>query len=34
MMAGILKFKETSIIDEIIEDYEYHEYEPYYWHQS
>ena len=28
MMADILKFTETPIIDEIIEEYEYHEYEP------
>ena len=28
MMADILKFTDTSIIDEIIEEYEYHEYEP------
>ena len=28
MMADILKFTETSIIDESIEEYEYHEYEP------
>ena len=28
MMAAILKFTETPIIDESIEDYEYHEYEP------
>ena len=27
MMADILKFTETSIIDESIEEYEYHEYE-------
>ena len=28
MMADILKFTETTIIDESIEEYEYHEYEP------
>ena len=28
MMADILKFKDTPIIDESIEEYEYHEYEP------
>ena len=28
MMADILKFTETPIIDESIEEYEYHEYEP------
>ena len=28
MMADILKFTETPIIDESIEGYEYHEYEP------
>ena len=28
MMADILKFAETPIIDESIEEYEYHEYEP------
>ena len=28
MMADILKFTDTSIIDESIEEYEYHEYEP------
>ena len=28
MMADILKFTETSIIDESIEEYEHHEYEP------
>ena len=28
MMADISKFTETSIIDESIEEYEYHEYEP------
>ena len=28
MMADILKFTDTLIIDEIIEKYEYHEYEP------
>ena len=27
-MADILKFTDTTIIDEIIEEYEYHEYEP------
>ena len=27
-MAAILKFTETPIIDESIEEYEYHEYEP------
>ena len=27
-MADILKFTETPIIDESIEEYEYHEYEP------
>ena len=27
MMADILKFTDTSIIDESIEEYEYHEYE-------
>ena len=27
-MADILKFTDTSIIDESIEKYEYHEYEP------
>ena len=27
-MADILKFTDTSIIDESIEEYEYHEYEP------
>ena len=27
MMADILKFTETPIIDESIEEYEYHEYE-------
>ena len=27
-MADILKFTETPIIDETIEEYEYHEYEP------
>ena len=27
-MADILKFADSSIIDESIEDYEYHEYEP------
>ena len=27
-MADILKFIDTPIIDEIIEEYEYHEYEP------
>ena len=27
-MADILKFTETPIIDEIIEEYEYHEYDP------
>ena len=28
MMADILKFTDTRIIDESIEEYEYHEYEP------
>ena len=28
MMADILKFTETPIIDESIEEYEYHEYDP------
>ena len=28
MMAGILKFTETSFIDESIEEYKYHEYDP------
>ena len=28
MMADISKFTETPIIDESIEEYEYHEYEP------
>ena len=28
MMADILKFTDTPIIDEIIEEFEYHEYEP------
>ena len=28
MMADILKFTETSLIDESIEEYEYHEYDP------
>ena len=28
MMADILKFTYTSIIDESIEEYEYHEYDP------
>ena len=28
MMADILKFTDTQIIDESIEEYEYHEYEP------
>ena len=28
MMADILKFTDTPIIDESIEEYEYHEYEP------
>ena len=28
MMADILKFTDTTIIDESIEEYEYHEYEP------
>ena len=28
MMADILKFTETPIIDESIKEYEYHEYEP------
>ena len=28
MTADILKFSETPIIDESIEEYEYHEYEP------
>ena len=27
-MADILKFSETPIIDESVEEYEYHEYEP------
>ena len=27
-MADILKFTDTAIIDESIEEYEYHEYEP------
>ena len=27
-MADILKFTETSLIDESIEEYEYHEYDP------
>ena len=27
-MADILKYTETPIIDESIEEYEYHEYEP------
>ena len=27
-MADILKFSDTPIIDESIEEYEYHEYEP------
>ena len=28
MMADILKFTETKIIDESIAEYEYHEYDP------
>ena len=28
MVANILKFTDTPIIDESIEEYEYHEYEP------
>ena len=28
MMADILKWPETSLIDESIEEYEYHEYHP------
>ena len=28
MMADILKFTESPIIDESIQEYEYHEYEP------
>ena len=28
MMADILQFTDTSIIDESIEEYKYHEYEP------
>ena len=28
MMADILQFADTPIIDESIEEYEYHEYEP------
>ena len=28
MMADILKFTDSTIIDERIEEYEYHEYEP------
>ena len=28
MMPDILKFTDTPIIDESIEEYEYHEYEP------
>ena len=28
MLADILKFTDTPIIDESIEEYEYHEYEP------
>ena len=28
MMADILKFIDSTIIDESIEEYEYHEYEP------
>ena len=28
MMADILKFTDTSIIDESIDEYEYNEYEP------
>ena len=28
MMADIIKFTESPIIDESIEEYEYHEYEP------
>ena len=28
MMADILKFTDSPIIDESIEEYEYHEYEP------
>ena len=28
MMADILKFTDTPIIDESIEEYEYHKYEP------
>ena len=28
MMADILKFTDTPIIDDSIEDYQYHEYEP------
>ena len=27
-MADVLKFTETPIIDDIIEEYEYHEYDP------
>ena len=34
MMADILQITETPIVDESIEEYEYHEYDPYYWHQS
>ena len=29
MMADILKFTETSITDETIQEYEYHEYDPF-----
>ena len=28
MMADVLKFTETPLIDESIEEYEYHEYDP------
>ena len=28
MMANILKFTDTPIIEESIDEYEYHEYEP------
>ena len=34
MMADILKFTETSIIDECIEEHEYRRIRSYYWHQS
>ena len=29
MMANIFKFTETQLIDESIEEYEYHEYDPF-----